>query len=322
MATDSLDIRGVREMAWTRAGARMAGGDKEFDRLAPAAIHLPDGMAPRSHAVLESVRESMRSVGQLVPVIIAADSHVLLDGATRLAAAKELELPFLTVMKVANLDELGRIYMRIVSNADAYRASFTVLEAVALANRYKALLSEKATRNKSLNGERQVQALNDNARGLPNLGTPAEVEPVGDAAKVAAEVVPYGHETIRKVTWVQTLAADESQSGVVRSEAARALAEIERTNKVDKSYRRVQGVVKAQDLSDAVNSRDGHRGGVDASKPWRDLELATTKAESLLRIAPRDVVEFGVTAQSGHLVFLPRLGAVRDWIDEYEEACR
>lgn len=46
---------------------------------------------------------------------------------TRLAAAEVGGLPFVTVVKVANLDELGRIYMRIVSNGDAYRASFTVL---------------------------------------------------------------------------------------------------------------------------------------------------------------------------------------------------
>ena len=104
MAIEALDFPGVREMAWTRSGARMAGGDKEFDRLSPASIHLEDGMVPRSHAVLENVRESMRNVGQLVPVIIAADTNVLLDGATRLAAAKELGLPFVTVVKVANLD--------------------------------------------------------------------------------------------------------------------------------------------------------------------------------------------------------------------------
>jgi len=321
VAIEALDFPGVREMAWTRSGARMAGGDKEFDRLSPASIHLEDGMVPRSHAVLENVRESMRNVGQLVPVIIAADTNVLLDGATRLAAAKELGLPFVTVMKVANLDELGRIYMRIISNADAYRASFTVLEAVALANRYKALLAEKAKANQSQIGVERT-AINAGRLEAPKFGTSRNVEPVGSAAKVAADVVPVSHETIRKVNWVQTVASDEAQSEAVRSSAAKALGEIGRTNKVDGPYRRVQDVVRAQQFSDELNARSGRGVDVDESKPWRDLELATTRAEGLLRIQPEGVVRFGVTAQDGHLVFLPRLAAIRDWINDYEEACR
>ena len=322
MAIEALDFPGVREMAWTRSGARMAGGDKEFDRLSPASIHLEDGMVPRSHAVLENVRESMRNVGQLVPVIIAADTNVLLDGATRLAAAKELGLPFVTVVKVANLDELGRIYMRIISNADAYRASFTVLEAVALANRYKALLAEKAKANQSHIGHARAALNNGAGPEVPKFGTSGPAEPVGNAAKVAADVVPVSHETIRKVNWVQTVASDGAQSEAVRSSAAKALGEIGRTNKVDGPYRRVQDVVRAQQFSDELNARSGRGVAVDESKPWRDLELATTRAEGLLRIQPEGVVRFGVTAQDGHLVFLPRLAAIRDWINDYEEACR
>jgi len=66
MATDALDIPGVREMSWTKAGARMAGGDKEFDRLVPSAIFVEDGMLPRSHAVTRErgrVDGSGRSAG-------------------------------------------------------------------------------------------------------------------------------------------------------------------------------------------------------------------------------------------------------------------
>jgi len=233
-----------------------------------------------------------------------------------------LGLPFVTVVKVANLDELGRIYMRIVSNADAYRASFTVLEAVALVNRYKALLSERAAHNKSLNGERQIDILNAPATGVPNLGTPVEFEPVGNAAKVAAEIVPYGHETIRKVNRLQALASDESQSEAVRSSAVKALEEVGRTNKVDGPFRRMEDIVMAQRFSDEINASADPGGYVDVSKPWRELEAALTKAEALLRVEPTAVVSFGVTANDDHLVFLPRLGAVREWIDSYEEACR
>jgi hypothetical protein len=39
-------------------------------------------------------------------------------------------------------------------------------------------------------------------------------------------------------------------------------------------------------------------------------------------VEPAEVVGFGVTADDAHMVFLPRLGAIRDWIDGYEEACR
>jgi hypothetical protein len=118
VSVEESEFPAIRDMAWSRASARMAGGDKELERLVPAAIHVEEGMAARSFAVLESVRESMRSVGQLVPLIVAAETNLLLDGATRLAAAKELGLPFVTVVKVANLDQLGRVYTRIVSNAD------------------------------------------------------------------------------------------------------------------------------------------------------------------------------------------------------------
>ena len=70
MVTDALDFPRVRGMEWSRARARVVGGDKEFDRLAPAAIHVEDGVVPRSHAVLESVLTTMRNVGQLVPLIV------------------------------------------------------------------------------------------------------------------------------------------------------------------------------------------------------------------------------------------------------------
>jgi len=309
-------------MEWSRASARMVGGDKEFDRLAPAAIHVEDGMVPRSHAVLESVLSTMRNVGQLVPLIVTADTNVLLDGATRLAAAKELGLPFVTVVKVANLDELGRIYMRIVSNADAYRASFTVLEAVALVNRYKALLSEQAKANQSQIGQARAAINNGADPEVPKLGTSGGVEPIGDAAKVAAEIVPYGHETIRKVNRLQALASDESQSEAVRSSAVKALEEVGRTNKVDGPFRRMEDIVMAQRFSDEINASDDSGSYVDVSKPWRELEAALTKAEALLRVEPTAVVRFGVAANDDHLVFLPRLGAVREWIDSYEEACR
>jgi hypothetical protein len=117
VATDALDIPGVREMSWTKAGARMAGGDKEFDRLVPSSIFVEDGMVPRSHAVLESVVQSMEAVGQLVPVIVAAEGNVLLDGATRLEAAKRL-LPLRRAPVDAALAE------RAVAHARAHAASF------------------------------------------------------------------------------------------------------------------------------------------------------------------------------------------------------
>ncbi|MGV8969329.1 MAG: hypothetical protein ACOH1J_02655 [Microbacteriaceae bacterium] len=311
----------VRDMAWSRVSARIAGGDKELERLKPAAIHVEEGMGPRSFAVFENVRESMRSVGQLVPLIVAADTNVLLDGATRLAAAKELGLPFVLVVKVENLDELGRVYMRIVSNSDAYRSSFTVLEAVALANRYRVLLSEKVKSNQSFVGAERT-AINAGRLEVPNLGTSREVASVGDAAKVAAEAVPYGHETIRKVNRLQALAADSAQSDVVRSAAVRALEEIGRTNKVDGPFRRAEDIVMAQRMSERLNTSNDADAQVDLSKPWPDLGIASSKAQSLLRVDRDAVVQFGHEASGAHLVFLPRLEAIRDWIAGYEEVCR
>lgn len=320
MATDALDIPGVREMSWTKAGARMAGGDKEFDRLVPASIFVEDGMVPRSPAVLESVTASMEAVGQLVPVIVAADGNVLLDGATRLEAAKRLGLPFVMAIKVKDIDALGQLVLRIVSNADHYRASFTVLEAAAHANRYKTLLGEQAAKNKSLNGERQMAALNSDETGLPNLGTPVEFDAVGDAAKAAAEFVPYGHETIRKVNVIQALVVDESKPEAVRQAARDALVQIEKTNTVDRHYRRVQETVEAYEYNDVVNELIAAE--PDLSKPWRDLDLATNKAEALLNVIPEQVVSWGRTANDMHLPYVGRLLPIRDWIDDYVRACR
>lgn len=203
-------------MSWTRAGARMAGGDKEFDRLVPSAIFVEVGIVPRSHAVLESVVESMEALGQLVPIIVAADGNVLLHGVTRLEAAMRLGLPFVTAVKVKDIDTLGQLVLRIVSNADHYRASFTVLEATALSNRYKALLGERAARNKSLNGGLRPLQRKREETGVPNFGTPADIETVGDAARDAADFVPYSHETIRKVNTIQALVTDESRPVSVR----------------------------------------------------------------------------------------------------------
>jgi ParB family chromosome partitioning protein len=277
-------------------------------------------MVPRSHAVLESVVQSMEAVGQLVPIIVAADGNVLLDGATRLEAAKRLGLPFVTAVKVKDIDALGQIVLRIVSNADAYRAQFTVLEATALSNRYRALLAEQAARNKSLNGKRQMAALNMEGSGVPNLGTPEEIDSVGDVAKAAATFVPYGHETIRKVNTIQALATDESQPETVRAAAQKALAGIEKTNTVDGHYRRVQEALADAEFVARVNLEIESE--PDLSKPWRDLDVATNAAEKLLKIVPDQVVSWGRTANDMHIPYVGRLAAVREWIDDYERACR
>ena len=319
MATDALDIPGVREMSWTKAGARMAGGDKEFDRLVPSAIFVEDGMVPRSHAVLESVLESMETVGQLVPIIVAADGNVLLDGVTRLEAAKRLGLPFVTAVKVKDIDTLGQLVLRIVSNADHYRASFTVLEATALSNRYKALLGEQAARNKSLNGGLRPLQKKGEDTGVPNLGTPVEIDAVGDAAKAAAAFVPYGHETIRKVNTIQALVTDESRPESVRQAAREALARIEKTNTVDGHYRRVQEVIANEE--DAAMFNAAIAAEPDLSKPWRDLDVATNRAEALLKIVPEQVVSWGRTANDMHLPYVGRLLSIRSWIDDYVRVC-
>jgi hypothetical protein len=313
-----LDIPGVREMAWTKAGARMVGGDKEFDRLVPSSIFVEDGMVPRSHAVLESVVQSMEAVGQLVPVIIAAEGNLLLDGATRLEAAKRLGLPFVTAVKVRDIDALGQLLLRIVSNADTYRAQFTVLEATALSNRYKALLAEKAEQNRLTAARRTIGEVNGTE--LPNLGTSATTELVGNAAKAAAEFVPYGHETIRKVNTIQALAADEEQPESVRIAAQKALAGIQKTNTVDGHYRKVQEALADAEFVARANIEIQVE--PDLSKPWRDLDVATNAAEKLLKIVPEQVVSWGRTANNMHLPYVGRLAIVRDWIDEYDRACR
>lgn len=116
------------------AGARMAGSDKEFDRLVPA-IFVEDGRVPRFHVVLERVVESMAAVSQLVPIIVAADDNVFLDGVTRLDALKRRGLTLDKVGKVKDIDAFGQVVPRNASNAGGYRASFTELEAMALSNR-------------------------------------------------------------------------------------------------------------------------------------------------------------------------------------------
>lgn len=318
MSSDAMDIPGVREMSWTKAGARMAGGDKEFDRLVPSAIFVEDGMVPRSHAVLESVVQSMEAVGQLVPILVAAEGNVLLDGATRLEAAKRLGLPFVTAVKVKDVDALGQLVLRIVSNADMYRAQFTVLEATALSNRYKALLAEKAKLNQRARG--QQLAAETNGSIVPKLGSIEPDGSVGDAAKAAADFVPYGHETIRKVNTIQSLATDESQPEVVRLAAQKALAGIEKTNTVDGHYRKVQEALADAEFAARANLEI--EAEPDLSKAWCDLDLATNAAEKLLKVVPEEVVAFGVNANNMHLPYVGRLARVRDWIDEYERVCR
>lgn len=318
MSSDAMDIPGVREMSWTKAGARMAGGDKEFDRLVPSSVFVEDGMVPRSHAVLESVVQSMEAVGQLVPIIVAAEGNVLLDGATRLEAAKRLGLPFVTAVKVKDVDELGQLVLRIVSNADMYRAQFTVLEATALSNRYKALLAEKGERNRLAAAKKTIAGVN--GAEVPNLGSSAGDQLVGDAAKAAADFVPYGHETIRKVNTIQALATDESQPEAVRLAAQKALAGIEKTNTVDGHYRKVQEVLADAEFAARANLEI--EAEPDLSRAWCDLDLATNAAEKLLKVVPEEVVAFGVNANNMHLPYVGRLARVRDWIDEYERVCR
>lgn len=100
------------------------------------------------------------------------------------------------------VDTLGQLVIRIVSNADHYRASFTALEATAVSNQYKALLGEQAPRNKSLSGGLRPLQKNSGETGVPNLGTPVEIDRIGDAAKAAAVFVPFGHETFRRLNTI------------------------------------------------------------------------------------------------------------------------
>lgn len=307
----------LRDVAWTRAGARMAGGDKEILRLSPSQVFVPNGMTPRSHAVLDAVQSSMKHVGQLVPIIVTADGHELLDGATRLASAKLLDLPFVTAVTVADLEEWERLAIRLLTNSDTYRASFTVLEAVNLYNRYTALLGERAARNKSLNGGQRPHQKHGADLGLPNFGTPIEIEPIGSVAKASAEFVPYSHETIRKVNLIKGWAEDDALTSEAREVARRALEQIERTNKVNSAYRQAQEAAVVA----AASEQTADTGEVSA-QAWCDMELAISKAETLMRVDVAGVVAFGLQANDDHKVFLPRLAALREWIAAYERACQ
>jgi len=307
----------LRDVAWTRAGARMASGDKEFVRLSPSDIFVPDGMTPRSAEVREAVQNSMKQVGQIVPIIITKDGHELLDGATRLAAAKTLDLPFVLCVTVADLDEWERIAVRLLVNVDSYRRSFTVLEAVIHYNRIAALLAAKATRNKSLNGGDKTDRGPEGA-GVPNFGTPVPIDAVGDSAKAAAEMVPYSHETIRKVNLVRSWADSDELPASVREIARGALEQIARTNKVNAAYRQAQEAV----ARGATTAGQGAGAGEVSAQAWCDMELAISKAETLLRVDVAGVVAFGLQANDDHKVFLPRLAALREWIAAYERACQ
>ena len=59
----------------------------------------------------------------------------------------------------------------------------------------------------------------------------------------------------------------------------------------------------------------------DLSKPWRDLDVATNKAETLLKIVPEQVVSWGRTANDMHLPYVSRLLSIRSWIDDYVRVC-
>lgn len=286
----------------TFADARALAGDREFVRLAPADVLLRDGAAPRSPELLDHMTTSLEAVGQLVPIIVNAD-RVVIDGVTRVLAIRDLGLPVVLALELTATDELDDIWVRILANS--VRRDMTVLEAHELHKRAKVILAARGESNRLA-----AAPANLGVTEVPKFGTSVE-SLVGNAAKAAAEELPYSHETLRKVHVLETAALDERTPEVVRRTAQEGLEAIRKTNRVDPAFKRFEAVRSA--LPEARKARvDGY----DDAMFQAELVGLLNRVEPLVDIDPARsaeiMVKFGLFAG-----YRPIVDTLRRWSEFY-----
>jgi ParB family chromosome partitioning protein len=165
---------------------------------------------------------SIKAVGLLHPVVVTAENS-LITGERRLAACRSLGWSEIPVNVASNLTEAADL-LRAEADENVQRKDFTPTEAESIASAREALLRPLA--------EQRMTAGKPPAPGA-NFAQ-------GKTREVAAIGTGFSHESLRKVRDVKKVADDDSAPEPVRAAAKLALADMDRSGKVDPHHKRVR----------------------------------------------------------------------------------
>ena len=220
--------------------------------------------ARRDLGNLNGLVESIRSRGLLHPPAVRADGDrwVLIAGARRLEAIRRIgwiEVD-VTVITTAD-DELSAL--RAEGEENSERKAFTPSEAADLAERIEGVIAAEAKTRKGGRGKR--------AETGGNL-SPVSKEDRKTEARTA-KAVGMSRGTLAKARRVKSAATDKSLPPAVQQVARDAVAEMDRTGKVDPAFKRVERA-----KSDASAEAEFIEAVTPQSVAWRRRFLAALEA--------------------------------------------
>ncbi|MFO6453390.1 MULTISPECIES: ParB N-terminal domain-containing protein [unclassified Aeromicrobium] len=192
---------------------------------------------------LSALVASIGRVGLLQPITITPDG-LLICGYRRLEAVKQLGWRTLRVWVRPGLsDDLARLLAERDENTT--HKPLTALEAAALYDEVKTLLSEDAARRQQLS---RFGREDDVCAGQPGAAESAAPERGhGDVRRQAAELVTHraSYNQLEQILQMERVAADRSRPADVRKVAENELQQVRNGGAVDPSYQRVRAVVTA-----------------------------------------------------------------------------
>lgn len=255
--------------------------------VTPFHVPLTDVLSIDRHRTdlgdIAGLATSMGKIGLLQPIVVTPDMR-LVAGERRLAAARSLGWTQIEAKVVDNLTDTGAL-LRAEADENTYRKALTPTEAESIARARQEQLAPLAEQAKA-------QAIKERDGQGRAVSTGAKLTPVADrkTRQIAADGTGYSASTLHKVREVKELASDETTPEPVREAAQSALANMDRSGKVDGEYKRVklaEQAAEAKAVTDYLSA--------DASLQllsWnRNFLKAICRMAELLRFPPQDAAE-------------------------------
>jgi ParB family chromosome partitioning protein len=238
---------------------------------------------------LDSLMKSISRHGLLQPITVTPDG-VLICGARRLEALRRLGIQQVTVWVRSGLSSrLTSLMAEHDENME--HKEFSPIERAELYEELKAEIAADAARRSAatrFSSEHQPGDTDDTEEnsGVVKFTTPWG-QPTGDSRVQAAKMVggPGSYATLEKVLEIQRIAEDETRDPALRERAAKAVAEMDATGKVDGLYLPIKTAVRIDDLE---------RVAADENEPAAVRDQARSSAQTLRHLGESDMTPFEV----------------------------
>jgi ParB family transcriptional regulator, chromosome partitioning protein len=232
---------------------------------------------------LVGLMESIKRVGLLQPITVSPDG-VLICGRRRLEAVKQLGMRTVRVWVRTGLsDTLTSLLAERDENT--LRLPLSPIEAASMYRELKQLMAEDAARRQE--ASRFGAADRGGADGAAD--SPEPFRNRGNTRHQAAELVTQqaSYSRLEHVSWIEEVAVDETQPERIRELAARELATIRETGKVDASYQRVKAAIELLKL--VPTSPEADRARNEEMETLANEALVRARAERNRRAAENKV---------------------------------